>query len=439
MTEEVVVRNCSIGSGRPKICVPIVAGTREEILKKAKELNQQPFDLVEWRADWYEKGTDPGEAVTILKDLRKILRDVPILFTFRTKEEGGEQELEGKAYLELNCQVAESRLADLADIELSAGLRMGQEGEKALKEAVRSIRRQGMAVVMSSHDFEKTPDSKEIMNRFFRMEELEADILKIAVMPESREDVLTLLSATSQMADHTSRPLITMAMGPLGVISRMAGEAFGSAVTFASAGKASAPGQIDAGKLKQVLEILHEGMAFKGSPPLQKRIFIIGFMGTGKTTVSSCLSEKLGCPAVEMDQRIREESGMEITDIFEKYGEEHFRDLETSLIRSIGTEPPCVVSCGGGAVLRPENVRMMKDTGVVVLLTARPETVLSRVKGDDSRPNLRGRMSTEGIAGLMEKRRLAYETAADMTVETDHRTPDEIGEEIMSALRKKQT
>lgn len=438
MTEAIVVRGCSIGSGRPKICVPIVARTREEILRKAGELNNQPFDLVEWRADWYEKGADPGEAVKVLRELRQILKDAPILFTFRTKEEGGEQALEGKAYLELNCQAAGSGLADLVDIELSAGSRAGKEGEAALKEAVCRIRRQGMAVVMSSHDFEKTPDSKVLMDRFFCMEELGADILKIAVMPKSREDVLALLSVTSQMANQTVCPLITMAMGPLGVVSRMAGEAFGSAVTFASAGAASAPGQIDAGKLRQVLETLHEGMSLERKLPLQKRIFIIGFMGTGKTTVSACLSDKMGCLFVEMDQRIREETSMEIKDIFEKYGEEYFRDLETSLIRTIGTEPPCVVSCGGGAVLRPENVRMMKASGMVVLLTARPETVLNRVKGDDSRPNLKGRMSEEGIAGLMEKRRLAYETAADVAVETDNRTPDEIAEEILLAFRKKQ-
>lgn len=437
MTEAIVVRGCSIGSGRPKICVPIVARTKEEILKRAKELDNHSFDLAEWRADWYEKGTDPEEVIKVLKEIREILKDVPLLFTFRTKEEGGEQALEGKAYLELNLRAARSRLADLIDIELSAGFGTGKERE-ALRESVCRIRRQGMAVVMSSHDFEKTPDRKVLMERFFQMEELGADILKIAVMPKSSEDVLTLLSVTSQMANQTSRPLITMSMGPIGVISRASGEAFGSAVTFASAGSASAPGQIDAKKLRQVLEILHEGMTLKDKPFLQKRIFIIGFMGTGKTTVSAYLSGKLGCLSVEMDQRIREETSMEIKDIFEIYGEEHFRDLETNLIRAIGTEPPCVVSCGGGAVLRPENVRMMKNSGIVVLLTARPETILNRVKGDDSRPNLKGRMSTEGIAGLMEKRRLAYETAADMTVKTDNRTPDEIAEEILTVFRKKQ-
>ena len=176
MTETIVVRDCVIGSGRPKICVPIVARTREEILRKARELNNQTFDLVEWRADWYEKGTNPKETVKVLKELREILKEVPILFTFRTKEEGGEQALEGKDYLELNCQAAKSRLADLVDIELLPGLRGGKE--EALKEAVRYIHSQGMAVVMSSHDFEKTPDSKVMMERFFRMEELGADILK---------------------------------------------------------------------------------------------------------------------------------------------------------------------------------------------------------------------------------------------------------------------
>lgn len=118
-----------------------------------------------------------------------------------------------------------------------------------------------MKVVASNHDFHKTPSQDEIVSRLCKMQELGADIPKIAVMPQNKKDVLTLLSATEEMVrEHASRPIITMSMAGTGVISRLCGEVFGSALTFGAVGKASAPGQMGASELRTVLTLLHESL-----------------------------------------------------------------------------------------------------------------------------------------------------------------------------------
>lgn len=165
-----------------------------------------------------------------------------------------------------------------------------------------------------------------------------------------------------------------------------------------------------------------------------KNIFLIGFMGCGKSTIARALSKKLGVIQVEMDELIVEEQGMPITEIFEKYGEEHFRDIETELVYRLQKMDGVVVSCGGGAVLREENRNRMKQSGVIVLLTAKPETILARVKNSTNRPVLNGNMNLEYIKELMERRRACYEDAADITVATDGKSVEEICQEMIEKL-----
>ena len=166
-----------------------------------------------------------------------------------------------------------------------------------------------------------------------------------------------------------------------------------------------------------------------------KNIFLIGFMGCGKSTIAGLLAERLGVSQVEMDELIVQEQGMPITEIFEKYGEEHFRDIETALVRRLQAQDGVVVSCGGGAVLREENRRVMKESGVIIWLTAEPETILERVKHSTDRPVLNGNMNVEYITALMEKRHDCYEGAADFFVETDGKNSDVICAEICALLQ----
>ena len=162
-----------------------------------------------------------------------------------------------------------------------------------------------------------------------------------------------------------------------------------------------------------------------------KNIFLIGFMGAGKSTAARALQRRLQLPLVEMDARIAAEQGMAITDIFERFGEAHFRELESALLQTLGREAPSIVSCGGGVVVSAHNVEEMKRNGMVVYLKAEPETIYERVKDSSERPILNGNMNVDYIAGLMEKRRSLYESAASFTVVTDGRTEDEICGEII--------
>lgn len=169
---------------------------------------------------------------------------------------------------------------------------------------------------------------------------------------------------------------------------------------------------------------------------LKEHIFLIGFMGCGKSTNAASLAEMTGAKQVEMDQMIVENEGMAIADIFEEKGEAYFRELETDLIKSFVGVKPAVISCGGGAVLKEENVRFMKKCGKIVLLTAEPETIYERVKDSTDRPVLNGNMNVGYIEELMEKRRPKYEEAADVRVATDGKTAEEICEEILRMCGK---
>ena len=143
-------------------------------------------------------------------------------------------------------------------------------------------------------------------------------------------------------------------------------------------------------------------------------IVLIGFMGAGKSTISDFLRTVFAMEVVEMDQIIAEREGMSISDILETYG---------------------VISCGGGVPMRERNVVEMKKNGRVVLLTAKPETILNRVKDNHDRPLLEGNKNVSFIGDLMEKRREKYQAAADIVIETDGKDKLEICEELVHRLR----
>ncbi len=249
---KVKVRDVVFGEGRPKICVPITGRTKEEIALRTAELKDAAPDLAEWRADWYEAVFDRKKLEEMLMWLRRELGELPLLVTFRTKEEGGEQSISPAAYEDFLRTVLESGEADLIDVELF-------RGEALLRTICEEAKARNVKVVASSHDFEKTPAKEEMMERLTRMQDCGADLLKLAVMPRTADDVLTLLAATLEMnRTYARQPVVTMSMGSIGAVSRLAGEVFGSAMTFGSAGVASAPGQVSVPELKAVLRVLRQ-------------------------------------------------------------------------------------------------------------------------------------------------------------------------------------
>jgi len=240
----------TLGEGRPKICIPIVGRTREDILAEAGCLLSLPADLAEWRADWYEDITDTGKTLSTASALREKLGSLPLLFTFRTDKEGGERAISASQYEALNTAVAESGSVDLIDVEAFFD-------EEMTTRIIARAHAAGVRVIASNHDFSSTPAEDEIIRRLRKMQELGADLPKIAVMPRSKQDVITLLSATLKMHEtYADRPIITMSMSADGAISRIAGAFSGSAVTFGCAAHSSAPGQIEAHALKAALDIL---------------------------------------------------------------------------------------------------------------------------------------------------------------------------------------
>lgn len=248
MKRTININNTTIGLGKPKICVPIVGRCNEEIINQIRSLKGKSYDMIEWRMDYYEDVFDVDKVKTIVKAIRREIQGTILLCSFRTKSEGGERDIDNDGYIELYKSVVDTKIIDFIDVELFVG-------EEVVKKLVEYAHNNDVYVIMSNHDFHKTPPKVEIIDRLITMQKLGADIPKIAVMPRDTTDVLTLLTATDEMnREHADRPIITMSMSSLGVISRIAGETFGSCITFGAGKQSSAPGQIEVEALSYILD-----------------------------------------------------------------------------------------------------------------------------------------------------------------------------------------
>lgn len=244
------IKDVIFNDGTTKICIPLTGVNESQILNEIDNLKAVDYDLAELRIDFFENVNNSSQVKNLLQNIRKIYFK-PLLFTFRTKKEGGACDMSEENYFRLNCNAIESGLIDIVDIELFST-------DEKIKEIVKFAKKNNVKVIMSNHDFFKTPPKEEIIRRLIKMQEYGADITKIAVMPNSEEDVLTLLSATLEMKkEKGDRPCITMSMGSLGVVTRLTGELFGSCLTFAAVKNSSAPGQINAKNAREILNLFH--------------------------------------------------------------------------------------------------------------------------------------------------------------------------------------
>lgn len=248
----IFIKNVELGKGRTKICLPIIADTKEKILNEGAELANSVADIIEWRVDFFEDVMDSEKVLDVLSSLTEVLGDKPVLFTFRTKNEGGERAIGVDEYKALIFSVIEQRKAGAVDVELFMG-------DGVLEEIVDRAEANGVTVVASNHDFGKTPEKDVISERLTEMKNKGAHVSKIAVMPRDEQDVINLLQATYDTKQKCpDMTIITMSMGKMGVISRLGGGVFGSAMTFGAKSKelASAPGQVEASQLKEILEVV---------------------------------------------------------------------------------------------------------------------------------------------------------------------------------------
>lgn len=252
--ETIRIRGIEIGAGIPKNCVPIVARTQEDIIENARMIAANQPELIELRIDWYENAEDIQDVLQLLQKVRNTIGERILLFTFRSKQEGGEADISLEQYKRLCEAVCVSGYVDLIDVE-------AYMKEGLLQEICEIAHRNHVYVVASNHDFEKTPSEEKMVERLEYMDKMGADIPKIAVMPKSARDVLNLLSATVTYRERGGmKPIITMSMDGIGGITRLSGEIFGSAVTFAAVGECSAPGQYMLSDVKQFLEMIHQNI-----------------------------------------------------------------------------------------------------------------------------------------------------------------------------------
>lgn len=231
-----------------KTIVPITAKTKEQALAQAHVIaNTAGADLAEFRIDLLSFASDTKQVIALGHELKKILGNKPLIATIRTKNEGGQLEISDADYGKTYKAYLKNPFMDWLDVEMF-------RDQKVVSEIIQKAHQKKVLVVMSNHDFQKTPSQDEIEKRLLKQDQMGADILKIAVMPKSKQDVFTLMNATLKVSQQTTKPLLTMSMGQLGTISRVATANMGGSYSFGMIGQASAPGQIDVTKLKQILQ-----------------------------------------------------------------------------------------------------------------------------------------------------------------------------------------
>ncbi len=426
--KELKCRKVTLNSEKPLICVSVTGKTLREIKKQAKVIKELNPDIVEWRADCLKienEEKDTFEIAYALKCVHKALRSYPLIFTFRSKEEGGERHVNFEKYKEYYHYIAlEAKECDveMVDIEM-----YGKKGVPDLGALINEMHYMGLKIIGSYHSFNKTPKRNEIVEIYKTMEDMGADVLKVACMPKHKGDVFAIYNSAKDADKNLKKPVIAISMGELGAVTRVALTQTKSVLSFASAfedetfegelrkeqiEQMNSLGQIPFNIAKTIIDVNRRGK-------LTGNISVIGFMGTGKTTVSKALAEILNCKEVDTDKYLVEKYGKEITEMFEDMSEEEFRDAETVAIKELSKIKYQIISCGGGAVIRKTNADALKENGVIVRLEADPETILERCSRRTTRPLLNGNMNIDYIKKLMDEREFRYREAANITVNVD--------------------
>lgn len=242
----VTINNLNLTTDTTSIAIPITKKTTNSILDYARNVKEAQPDLVEWRIDFFENVLDEAKLTQTAKDLRAVLASIPVLITFRTYDEGGNMPLTDLEYFKLLTFIIDNHLADTIDIELA-------HEHSAIKALVAAAHAASIPVIMSNHDFDKTPSLTTALSLLTAMDRLDADVLKIASMPNDTLDVLSVLQLSTMATQMFNKPIITISMGELGKLTRFSGPVFHSCLTFAALEDASAPGQLSLDTLKTFL------------------------------------------------------------------------------------------------------------------------------------------------------------------------------------------
>lgn len=247
----VKVRNLTIGSDQPKVCVSLIARNFEELFAEAMRVSKLDCDIIEWRADYFMYVDDLAFMRKAAYFVRYAIEDKPLIFTFRTLDEGGGQYIDPTYYFELNKAMIELGLIDAVDLELDMLLDQMTDIRVVAK-------KNNIKILMSSHNMSCTPSKEAMTELLYEMQDFGADICKLAVMPNDMSEVLKILETSNEI--QINRPNMVFAligMGEVGRLTRLTGELFGSSLSFASNGKhLSAPGQLPIKTLREGMDIL---------------------------------------------------------------------------------------------------------------------------------------------------------------------------------------
>lgn len=245
------IKGIDFNSGKPIVCIPVVKQTKDEILSEISRLSQCDVRMIEWRMDWFDELTDLDAVSDILSQMKSYLTKTVLLATYRSAKEGGQGLLKEDAWQKLAEVLCRHDAVDMIDFEIEQHINSLQQ--------IENIKNSGRLVVASNHNFNLTPTNQQMYEELMKMHAAGADLCKLAVMPQSFDDVLRLLSVTRKIKDSAeSFPMITMAMGKEGMLSRLCGELTGSVVTFASLGETSAPGQVEKEPVEEILNQIHK-------------------------------------------------------------------------------------------------------------------------------------------------------------------------------------
>lgn len=250
-SKDIVIRGRSIGGrAAPLICVPLTGRTRAQVLEQMRRVMLERPDLIEWRVDHYAGIADQADVLQLCGLLAAAAQGVPLLFTVRSAREGGQPiALSDDEVAGLCVAACGTGSIGLVDRECDAP-RAGLERVHA------AARASGTLLIVSHHDTRETPGEEALYAKFIEAGGLGGDIVKVAVTPKSPDDALTLLRVTCRAARTLDQPLISMAIGTLGVLTRIVGWQFGSSVTFAAGQEGSAPGQLPVEDLRKLLALI---------------------------------------------------------------------------------------------------------------------------------------------------------------------------------------
>lgn len=251
MKKVLEIKSHVMGEGKPLVCVPVMETSKEKIIQEVQLLVEKGVEMIEWRVDAFESPTDMNAIREVLESIQPLVEHTIFVYTFRSKAQGGLLQLSEEQIYDIHQVAAEMKVVDFVDVEYFAS--------KNPKKEIATLQRMGVHVIASHHDFDGTPKQDIMLMILSQMQESGADVVKLAVMPQTTTDVFALMAASCQFhEEYPKMPMITMSMGGKGCVSRICGETFGSCVTFGAGEKASAPGQLPMDELQHMVKVIHE-------------------------------------------------------------------------------------------------------------------------------------------------------------------------------------